>query len=178
MPRVKKEDSTAVETDVVDRAKYELSYILAPTIAEEDVAAAMTGIKDALEGRGAVGLSDSFPARRPLAYEMRLEAGGNRALVREGYGGTLALECLPARVADIMQDLRADQRLIRFLFTRAQKAVPVFAPRRLRSSLLRRPPGEKILQPSPQAAGEQAQTPVPAMTDEELDRTIEELIVE
>ena len=181
MPRIKKSDQ-AKTADVEDRdpdelAIYELGYLLMPTIAEEDVAGVVTSIKDVLAGQGGSGFLDGFPTKRSLAYEMRRETAGGRTRVNQGYFGWVKFQCARARVEALAQELKKDERIVRFLFVHAPKEVVALPPKRLRSSLLRRPLGDKLLKSAEETAGISAPV-VPAMTDEELDRTIEELIIE
>ncbi len=181
MPRKKEEGkgkpTDSAESDVDELVSYELGYLLMPTIAEEDVAGVVTSIKDVLEGQGGSGFVDGFPAKKPLSYEMRRETAGGRVRVNQGYFGWVKFACESSRVEAIAQVLKKDERIVRFLFVHAPKEVAVLPPKRLRSSLLRRSFGEKLLQPAEGAAAAPAVS-LPAMTDEELDRTIEELIVD
>lgn len=181
MPRTKekgKEKSIAVaDVDPDELVSYELGYLLVPTIAEEDVAGVVTSIKDVLEGQGGSGFVDGFPVKKPLAYEMRRETAGGRVRVNQGYFGWVKFACESSRVEAIAEVLKKDERIVRFLCVHAPKEVVAMPPKRLRSSLLRRPLGEKLLKPVEGAAATPA-VPLPAMTDEELDRTIEELIIE
>ena len=160
---------------------YELGYILLPTIAEEEVAGTVTSIKDALERAGAMGFVDGFPTKRPLAYEMQHGEAGKRVRVSQGYFGWVRFQCASAQTDAIVRELKKDERIVRFLFIEAPKEVVALPPKPLRSSLLLRRPtidrtvpetAESILGTVP------ATPPKPTMTDEELDRTIEELIVE
>ena len=181
MPRTKKSDQ-AKTADIEDRdpdelAIYELGYLLMPTIAEEDVAGVVTSIKDDLEGQGGRGFVDGFPTKKPLAYEMRRETAGGRVRVNQGYFGWVKFQCARECVEALAVELKKDERIVRFLFIHAPKEVVALPPKRLRSSLLRRPLGEKLLKPAEETVGVSV-PPVPAMTDEELDRTIEELIIE
>ncbi len=187
MPRKNAEantqDAALSESADSERVAYELGMLLAPTIAEEDVAGVVTAIKDVLERHGASGLSDSVPVKKPLAYGMRHETPGTRVRVNQGYFDWVKFECAASRIEALAQELKTDERIVRFLFVHAPKEVVALPPKRLRSSVLLRRPLTETLAPAtaggvpgePTAA---ATPPAPAMTDEELDRTIAELIIE
>jgi ribosomal protein S6 len=49
---------------------YELGYLLAPSIAEEQVAGEVQNIKSVLDKFEAITITEDFPKLRPLAYMM------------------------------------------------------------------------------------------------------------
>ena len=146
---------------------YEVAYLLNPNIGEEKIGEEINRIKSALERRGAFIISDEFPRFRQLAYEMVKPLGGHNEKYTSAYFGWVKFEIGAEAAIAVKTDFDQDPQIIRFLITKtereSQPAPKVFVRR------------ERPLRVTPKVEGK---APGSAMTEAEIDKTIEELLVE
>jgi ribosomal protein S6 len=98
-----------------DTNVYELGFLLVPSIAEENVVAEMTVLKDAAARLGASFLSEEAPKLIDLAYQMERDIANKKHKFNTGYFGWVKFELAPEKVAVLNEELGRMDTLIRFL---------------------------------------------------------------
>ncbi|OGG47337.1 hypothetical protein A2671_01490 [Candidatus Kaiserbacteria bacterium RIFCSPHIGHO2_01_FULL_49_13] len=161
------------ETEDREAKVYELGYLLVPTLEEEKIAGEAGVLKEVLQKAGGVFVAEEFPKKIPLAYAMAKEVGGKRAWHTNAYFGWMKYELSPAAAAELANDLKENESLLRFLLIQTVRE-STMAPKRplyVKMEPPARTEGKTGVRKAAKPAG-------PAMTEEELDRTIEELVIE
>ena len=148
---------------------YELGYLLAPTIAEEQLPGEVQNIKSVLDKFEVVTITEDFPKLRPLAYTMVKATTGQRNKFDKAYFGWIKFEASSNAIPLIKTELDKNGHIVRSLVigtvresTLATQRVP-FRPGA---------EGDKAKKPDELAADQ------PKATQEELDKSIDSLIVE
>ncbi len=156
-------ETAAPETREKRGLIYEVGYHLSPVLPEENVPAEVGEVKAFLEERGASFVAEEFPRRVGLAYALRPAKARDPLL--STYFGWVKFELDPGEVGAVREFFKKRPSVVRFLLARTVRE-STLAPRKLVAAR----EGER-----PKAAPKAAK---PSMTDEELDRTLEELTKE
>lgn len=159
-----------LESETADKNTiYEVGFLLISTIPEENVPAEVTAIKDSLEKLRAQILSEETPKIRQLAYKMKKKIGTVNQIFDMAYFGWIKFEAKPETAIEIKKSFNSNQSVLRFLLITT-----------VRENTLA---NAKVLKDSSRAAkiGEEVQVvekTKPKMSEAEIDKTIEELVVE
>lgn len=149
---------------------YEVGYHLLPTIAEESLGEEVSLLKDALEKYGGVILSDEAPQHVTLAYPISRVFSGKRKDFTSAYFGWMRFQMLPSQVVAFNDDLRGRENVLRFLSIN----IP---PEKKRATSKKMSFFEASKQASRAKQSSRA-SKNDNVSDSELDKTIEELVVE
>ena len=147
---------------------YELGFHIVPTIAEEKVANVFGDIKSLLEKNGAVFISEEYPKMRPLAYTMFKNEAGKNEKFNFAYFGWVKYELPKEATAEVKEKLEKNKEILRFLVIKTVRENTLYGHK------LARKDGEKAEAPVVGVIPEE----VVMASDEEIDKTIEELVVE
>jgi ribosomal protein S6 len=143
---------------------YELGYLLIGTMPEENVAAKVGAIKDLLEGKGAISISEEFPRLITLGYEMSRPIGNKKSWFNEGYFGWMKFEMDPSATEEIGAILKRDEDVLRYLLIKTVRENTIVGKRAMGTGMKR--PARKI---------ENAEeTPI---DEAEIEKKLEELAV-
>ena len=156
------EDTTEtmdIENESADVGVYELGYHLVPTISEEQVPEAVGRIKEVLSDQGAGILAEEFPRQMRLAYTMERAVGGKRQKYDTSHFGWIKFDMEPALLEVVQAALRQNADVLRSLLVATTRETM--------------PSGRVLSKPTETEASD-----APALTDEELDKTIEEMVKE
>jgi len=158
----------AVKEEGGEPRVYELGFLLLPTILEGDIAMNVARLKEGFEKEGGVFISEEFPKKVGLAYSIVKEAEGKRVPFTSAYFGSVKYELSPETVSSLYSALEKESALLRFLLieTVRESAIP------MRRPVFARPDSIRTLEKHP------AKAEKTVMSEEEIDRTIEELMVE
>ncbi len=164
------------EKDTAEKAEsriYELGFHIVPSIAEEKLPAEVAALKDLLEKHGALFISEEFPKLRPLSYVMTKVIGAKHLKFDTAYFGWIKFEMEPSSVNALKKLLERNDNMIRFIFAKTvrENTMSVLKPPMHRSSEVKPIPG----------LGKDANKEAPVkspMSDAELDKTIDALVVE
>lgn len=156
----------AVESDADARAHYEFAFHILPTVVEEEVPQVFGELKTLIDRAGGELTAEEAPQRFDLAYELVQSVEGRNRRYSQSYFGWVRFMLDRAKLAHLEEEIAHDTRLLRTMLvslTKREAALPF--------KLF-----EKRLE-VPQAAepADGAATPV---SDEELDRSIEEITTE
>ncbi len=158
-----------METNDINNDKvkvYELGYLLVPSIAEEKVTGEVETIKSALEKYQASIISEDFPKLQPLAYQMLKVVGSNRNKYDNGYFGWIKFEVVSGSVPLLKADLDKNASILRFMIIHTVRENTMVT-----QKMVFKPVGEADKEKTDEE-------PLATVSEEELDKTIENLVVE
>ena len=163
---MKKED-ISIEVIPNDPKVYEVGFHIVPIVAENDLGARVTAIRDVIESKGGHMIADESPKHIELTYAMTKIASNKRALYRSAYFGWMKFETNPEHIKTIEAGLKSDDNILRYILVstvRENTMVP-----------------KKVLQAKRSEDGsprvEEKVEDKPQLTEEELDKTIEDLVI-
>lgn len=150
---------------------YELSYLLAPELTEEAVAHEVGALKSLiLDTFGGVEISSEMPREIALAYEMEKQIGAKKSKYTKAFFGWIKFELSQDKIAEVKIALDKNHKIIRFLIIKTVRENTMAV-----KKVFAREGGAGIgYKKAPGVVGSGA---VP-ISDEELDKTIAELVVE
>jgi ribosomal protein S6 len=156
------------QTQTAERVKvYEIGYLLIPTIAEEQLAGEVQTIKSLIEKHEGVFITEDFPKLRPLAYQMKKTTGGTNAKYNQAYFGWVKFEVNANAVPLITKDIDRNTSILRYMIINTVRENTMYTQK-------------AAYKPSEAGTGD-AVAPEEAkekMSEEEIDKTIENLVVE
>ncbi len=111
---------TEITKEIADARVYELSYLILPSLTEEQ----MLGVGDRLEETvRAYGhkLDGEIPEKIDLAYTMTHVRGASRYVVNEAYIGWIKFEAPPEKLSSLKEKISEIEEIIRFLIIKAPR---------------------------------------------------------
>ena len=154
------------ETDDV-LTVYEVSYLLLPSIAMEQVQPKTLVLKEILTSLGALIISDESPILIDLAYPMTKVVGAVRHKVTTGYFGWIKFEI--NKEASVKKALDADQEVLRYLLIKTVRE------NTLLSGKMKLGYGDRIKKE--EEAIPDVLEPTKESIPEEIDKSIDELVI-
>lgn len=150
---------------------YEISYLVSPALAEDKASSALLPLKDLLAGKNVVVSAEEAPRSRRLAYPIRTASvGGKKQVFDSASFGWIRFEAEAETIGEAKKLLTSSSGIVRFLIVKANATEPrVFASRPLRYEPTAAPVSEKREERG-------AAEPKVAVSEEELDRKIDELV--
>lgn len=112
------------------RSHYELGYLLVPTITEENLPGEGVGVRDVIEKRGTI-ISGAAPIEKHLTYEMTKRIGGKNVRFVKAYFGHFIFEASAEGMAEAREDLKKNDKVLRFLLVSRTKESLVAPTRRI-----------------------------------------------
>ena len=159
--------SENVETIADDRTQiYEVGYHIIPIVSEADLGARVTAVRDVIESNGGNVISDEYPRHMDLAYDMAKVAANKRSIYPSAYFGWMKFESSPAGAKLIDVALHANNEILRYLLVKTVRENTMVPKKVLRAP--RREDGDRP---------EEKAVVLPVMTEEEMDKTIEDLVI-
>jgi ribosomal protein S6 len=146
---------------------YELAYLVSPTVSEDKLNEVVGRIKAVFEKQGIFVTFEEFPKFRQLAYTLIKPLGGKNEKYANAYFGWMKFETAGASLTGVKVSLEKEADIIRFLLVKVGRDQKTS----MRAPLWRRdaPKRETVKTETPKG---------PAMSEAEIEKTIEELIVE
>jgi len=155
------------QTSTGERTKvYEIGYLLIPTIAEEQLAGEVQNIKSLIEKQEGVFITEDFPKLRPLAYQMKKTTGGTSAKYNQAYFGWVKFEINANAVPLLIKDIEKNNSILRYMIINTVRENTMYTQKAAYKPTEAGAEGDK-----PEEAKEK-------MSEEEIDKTIENLVVE
>ncbi len=158
----------SIEAIPNDPKIYEIGFHIVPTVPEDGVGARVTAIRDVIEGKGGHVIGDEFPRHMDLTYAMTKIAANKRSLYRSAYFGWTKFEVDPKEIKAIEEGLKADDHILRFILVKTVRENTMAPKKALQAK--REDGVEKIVR-------EEKVEEKPALSEEELDKTIEDLVI-
>jgi ribosomal protein S6 len=162
------------ETDKTDLAAvYEVGFHIVPTVSPENLPKEVDAIKALLGREKATIISEEFPKLRNLSYTMIKAVGPARHRCDTAYFGWIKFEAPKSAIAALDKDLKASEKVLRYLIVKTVRENTIYGPKILAEEKKDARDG------AAQAPGAPAEAAKPAkpMTQEELDKSIDKLVV-
>lgn len=148
-----------------DRGVYEVGFHIVPIVAEVDLGVRVTAIRDVIEAAGGSMIADEFPRHMELAYPMLKVAENKRALHHSAYFGWMKFEIEPSGAKAVQEKLKADDLILRFIMVKTVRE-NTMVPKKV----LQQKRGEEV-------RSEEKAEDKPVLTEAEIDKTIEDLVI-
>jgi|TARA_Y100000310_G_scaffold170442_2_gene170614 ribosomal protein S6 len=166
------EESSDEESQEDDSEKtvYELGYHLLSSITEEDIPTHVSDIKGIIEKNGGVFISEELPRKTPLAYAISKQIGREKHVFDDAYFGWIKFETEALKVSAFKTELDSVKEMLRYIIVKTSRETmhPIKRTYSARPSIGMRGG----------ASSGRREKETPTISEEELDRTIEELVVE
>ena len=142
---------------------YELGFLLAPDIPETDLVEEIESIRSIIEKNDGVVISEGKVAKKTLAYNIDKKSEKGKVSYNQAYFGWIAFECND--IQKIKSKIEKTDTVVRFIIIKTNKNDVEAA---LKPVSLERKEVKKISEKSHKKE----------LSNEEIDKSIEELIVE
>lgn len=155
---------------------YELGYHLLPSIAEDKLSDEIVVIKTLIEKNGGVFLTEKFPKLMQLAYVIFRTEEGKKQKFKNAYFGWIKFEISAENIATIKEALDDNENMLRFLLIKTVRESTV-APKKIffEKHEKEKPKETPKIPLKPVVRQEKSEHTI---SDEELDKTIEEMVAE
>ncbi len=165
MPSSMENKETSVEEVAKERVVYEVGYHIVPIVAENDLGVHVTAIRDAIEAAGGSMIADEYPRHLELAYPMVKIAANKRATHHSAYFGWMKFESVPSGAKLLDAKLKSDDNILRYIIVKTVRENTMVP--------------KKVLQQKPREEGKSDEKvdEKPVLTEAELDKTIEDLVI-
>ena len=150
-----------------ERNVYELGYHLVPTIGESALPEEVSSLKGLIERHGGIFIMEEYPVLTPLAYTVEKVHTGKRDKHNTAYFGWVKFELESGQALPLKEELDLKETVLRFLLIRTVRE-DTRVPKRVFA--------KPEVAPT-KAAAKTAEKTAP-ISEEELDRSIAELVVE
>ena len=168
-------DATGVAEDaamenVAEPVLYEIGYHVIPLVPEEELSKEVVAVREVFEKHGGVFKTEEFPQRMSLAYPMSKTVENNRQTYDQSYFGWMLFEVDPAVAQTVQAEIRALPTILRFILIKRDS---------VESAITRKPQQESEPEEVTAAvSAEKEEKAAPALSEEELDKTIDDLVKE
>ena len=159
----------SIEAIPNDPKIYEIGFHIVPIVAEDDLGARVTKIRDVIESKGGRVIADEYPKHMDLSYAITKIAANKRALYRSAYFGWIKFEADPAGIKALEADMMKDDFILRFILVKTVRE-NTMAPKKALQA--KREDGI-----APQEKTVEKVEVKPQLTEEELDKTIDDLVI-
>ena len=149
---------------------YEVGYHIVPTVSPENLPKEVDAIKAILGKVGATIISEEGPKMIPLAYEMLKVVGPKRDYFETAYFGWVKFEAEPSAAVELKKALDLSEKVLRFIIIKT-----------VRENTMH---GHKFVKDGKEAPRRASSTDKkveggkPEVTAEELDKSIDKLVIE
>ncbi len=157
----------SIEAIPNDPKIYEVGFHIVPTVPEDGLGARVTAIRDVIESKGGHIIADEYPKHMDLTYAMTKVAANKRSLYRSAYFGWLKFEIDPKEIKAIESEIMADDLVLRFILAKTVRE-NTMAPKK---ALMAKRAEESGAKP------EEKVEEKPKLSAEELDKTIDDLVI-
>jgi ribosomal protein S6 len=149
---------------------YEVGFHIVPTVSPEHLAVEVEAVKGILGKVGATIIGEEFPRMIPLSYPMLKVVGPKRDYFETAYFGWVKFEAEPKAAVELKNALDLSEKVLRFLIVKTVRENTMHGHKfakdgrdssRRPSSTERKPDAVK-----------------PEVTAEELDKSIDKLVIE
>lgn len=161
------EESTDESTeDNKDSKVYELGFLIIPSVAEEKLPEVVTKIKDDIEKAGSAFVSEEYPKLLPLTYTIFKSIDHKKQGYDQAYFGWVKFETNPAQMAELKKVFESNSNILRFLIVKTVKESTIYSHKVL----------VKKSKYTKKTSTESAEEPKEQSSEEEIDKSIDELV--
>ncbi len=172
--RKEKKEKTAKKEKIASKTDtskvYELSYILASNISNDDLASEVAFIQDLVSKNGGDYISGENPVMIDLAYPMLKTTPTFRGKFTKGYFGWMKFEIEPESLSEIKKTLDLSSKVVRFLLVKTIRENTL-----LNGKMSLKNDVSKSL--STESELENTSEEIPSMNLEEVDKSIDDLVI-
>ncbi len=148
------------EKDLKESTVYEISYLLDPSLEEEDLSSVISSVKESFESKGGIFVSEAWPKKMILSYKILVSKDGKKSDYDTAYFGWQKYEVASDKINEVKTDIEKNISIVRFMIIKTTREdIAPFKPRAIRTEQ------------------KDAKQPI-SISKEELDKTIEELVIE
>ena len=157
----------SIEAIPNDPKIYEVGLHIVPTVPEDGLGARVTAIRDVIESAGGHVIADEYPKHMDLSYPITKIADNKRALHHSAYFGWLKFEVDPSSMKAIEETIKKDDYVLRFIIVKTVRE-NTMVPKKV----LQQKRGEEgVVKPEEKVEDK------PVLSAEELDKTIDDLVI-
>lgn len=157
-------------TEKPDSRIYEFGYHIISSIPEEKLPSEVTAIKDVLEANGAVFIAEEFPRLKHLSYVITKVLSAKHLKFDTAYFGWVKFEMDPSSVLVVKKIFEGNPNILRFLIVKTVRESTL--------AVIKAPSFRGESKPIPGVGTKTAEAVKLPMSEAEMDKTIEELVVE
>lgn len=146
---------------------YEIGFLLLPNIEETKVSGEVVKIKDIIEKKGGAFISEGATEMRNLAYQMSKSLNGKKQKFGSAYFGWVKFEANASMINDVKKEIDELEKVLRYMIivtTRENVAIPPIKTGKFSFNEEEKTAVEPVTEEKP--------------VSEELDETIDELVIE
>ncbi|MDD5318369.1 MAG: 30S ribosomal protein S6 [Candidatus Pacebacteria bacterium] len=162
-----------VDTDSDSRV-YELAFHLVPTLPEESVAVEFSNIKSLIEKAKGHFISEDFPKMRVLAYSISKKIKAANHTFDRAYFGWIKFEASPEVVEILKKQLDLSDVVLRYLTIKTVKENTLYTQRTYKGPVTKKPDDASSEVANEAVSPDKA---VPSMSEAEIDKTIDSLVI-
>lgn len=147
---------------------YEVGFHILPTVGDENLGAKVTEVRDAIDAAGGKVFADEYPKHIELSYPMVKVFANKRTTYNSSYFGWMKFDADPKVVKLLDETLKKDPNVLRYIIVETVRESTMSPKKFVRERKMRDESAPVV---------ERVKEEKPAMTEEELDKTIEELVI-
>ena len=163
------------ETDKTAGTVYEVAFHIVPTVSPENLSKEVDAIRAILEKNKAETITEEFPKLRSLAYQMVKAVGPARNKFDTAYFGWIKFEAPKETVVELDKALKASDSIIRHLIVKTVRENTIYGPKILAEE--KKDARDAAARDEVKPEGREVKDVKPPMTPEELDKSIDKLVV-
>ncbi len=114
-------------TNVLEPRVYEVSYLLVPSLREEDLDSQVTAVNQLIEQLGGSHIAGDQPQLIDLAYDMVKVIDNKNYKFSQGYFGWTKFELAPSALAELKAAIEKNPNIIRFLLIATVRDNTIFS---------------------------------------------------
>lgn len=149
-----------------DNLIYEIGFHLLPTVDEADVLAQLSNIKSIIEENGGVVISEDVPKMVSLAYDISKDINSKKQKFSRAYFGWVKFEAESSKIADIKTKTENAPNVLRLLIVKT-----------VRENTMHTPKVPIFKKENGREEREDEHAEKPKLTEAEMDKSIDELVV-
>ena len=157
------ENDSADERDIEQRI-YEFGFHLISSLSEEEVLPEFSMLKRTVEECGGAPISEEYPHRQALAYSISRRTTSKTEVFDHSYFGWIKFEMPSQSILAFKKAIDDNKAVLRFIIVHSEREVPQ--------------PKRQIHKEHAVLPKQEQETAKKTISEEELDRTIDELVVE
>lgn len=171
-------EESITEENLADETKtqvYEVGFHIVPSVEEGKIAAEVESIKSYIEKQHGVFIEEEFPKKIALAYTITKDTDDKRQKFDKAYFGWIKFEMKTENIINIKDYMDKNKNILRFLIIKTVRESTLTP----KGAMFTKEDAPKQIKRMPALKSEEKEKKEePKMTEAELDKTIEELIVD
>lgn len=169
-------EALVAENNTDEKIKvYEVGYLLLPIIEESNIQAEANSIRDIIEKNKGVFISEEAPQLRSLTYTMTKAVSGKKQKFGEAYFGWIKFDATSSVMKNIKESLDKSENILRFILINTVRENITVANSKVGKFSFDK---EKVDDKKKKEVKGDEDGVIKEKDEEELDNTIDELVIE